>query len=346
MARSPYVVDVPGSEPEDFASALEPHAGRARRLIAAFDQQAEETITDALGTILGAAAWGTLKVGVGGLHRLFRRQFGDEIDALSEALGVDATDLVVANIAYDLVAGVGCTTMALSGSDGPLHARNLDWTFPGGLLRKNTTILNVDGPRGPYSMVGWPGMFGALTATAPGRFSVSVNFVRHEDYLSPVDLGKRAVAGYWPVSWVVRQVLETAKTFDTAVRQLSSANILASVMFMVVGTKNSERVVVERSPDEYAHRKARGPLLLTNHYASPEFESENVDLSEMDTEDRYCRTEELLEDDIPKTCKAAIKLLGDGDLLSDITQHQVAMRPAAGEMMVRVPGHKAVSISE
>lgn len=96
--------------------------------------------------------------------------FGDELEDLADVAGADASDVLLANLAYDLANAAACSTFVDVRGAAPLHARNLDWSFRGRLLRKHTSVFKVENaPSGPYTMVGWPGFFGALTAIAPRR---------------------------------------------------------------------------------------------------------------------------------------------------------------------------------
>ncbi|HET7754913.1 MAG TPA: hypothetical protein VFK85_13475, partial [Anaeromyxobacteraceae bacterium] len=115
----------------------------------------------------------------------------------------------------------------------------------------------------------WPGMAGAITGMAPGRFSITVNFVTHAEDSSRTGLVARAVAGFWPVAWAVRRAFDECKTFKSAAKFLKSQYLLAPVLLTVVGTKNSERVVIECGCEDYWIREPEGtePLLTTNHYA-------------------------------------------------------------------------------
>jgi hypothetical protein len=187
-------------------------------------------------------------------------------------------------------------------------------------------------------MVGWPGLFGALTGLATARFSVSVNFVTHPEESSPASAAARALKGYWPVSWLVRRALDECRDYRSAVRLLSNERCLSSVLFTVVGVRQGEAVVIERGPDDYVRRPIeRGCVLATNHWVSEPNAELNGDLSETDSPERFDRLERLVAGRKRWTVQRALDVLSDGELESDITQHQVVMIPATGELLVAVP---------
>jgi hypothetical protein len=315
----------------------------ALTLVRAFNRQGEAAIR-------GAVPWWVFKKSVAALNMLLGGEFNREASELAEGTGVPVSDIITANIAYD-IAQVGCSTFVEPTPDGPLHARNLDWPFPGGLLRKHLIVEQVHNARaGNYMAVTWPGLFGALTGIAPGRFSVTVNYVTHNKESSKAAFVKRAAQGYWPSTWVVRRALSDQPDFAAAVRYLKKVPVLSPVLFTVVGTRNTERVVIERSADLCAVRKptANGALLVTNHYVSSRFKASNVDLDDGDSRKRF--------DALNAVCgksalgakaagASALKILSSSELLDPAsTQHQVVMLPRDGEMVVRVPGARALRV--
>lgn len=173
------VIDVDLASDTPWSDALGPTAARGRTLLRAFDEQGRSEVPGWL--------WLGLQGAAGILHSLLGNEHGEEIDDIAEALDASASEIVLANAAYD-IANVGCSTIAARAEGGPLHARNLDWPFPRGLLRRDLVVTRMrNAPCGDYALVTWPGMFGALTGIAPGRFSVTVNFVEHEDESGRLD---------------------------------------------------------------------------------------------------------------------------------------------------------------
>lgn len=316
-------------------------AGRvkdARLLVRAFQGQIDAAVGPVRGYLLKKAAHA--------LHVLLGSAYGDEIDDLAKVLGIDPADLLVANLGYDLANSVGCSTFVQASGGAPLHARNLDWVFPGNLLRRYTTVVRVrDAPCGPYALVTWPGFFGALTAIAPGRFSVTVNYVIHATESSPAAALGRAIRGRWPVPWAVRRAMDEARSFRQAVRLLATVDLMSPVLFTVAGVAPGEAVVVERGSADHALREAQaGTVCVTNHYVTAEHQDDNARREGTDTVERLRHLQETLAGGPRLDSRGAVRLLSDATLLRDTTQQQVAMVPGTGELVVRVPGGRSVAV--
>ena len=351
----------------DWTSAFDARTARAcRGLLEALEAQAEEHV----GSVAVAAIKHTLGIG----HALSGNHYGDECAAIAAATGLASRDVLMANLAYDLTQAAGCSTFVVATRNGPIHARTLDWMFPRSYARKLTRVyLITGGPSGDYKLVGWPGLFGAFTGIAPSRFSVTVNYVRNVDHGAATAV-KNAIAGYWPVPWAVRRALDVADDFEAAVSMLSQERLISPVLFTVSGTKNSERVVIERSPTAYAHRWPKGgaPLITANVYQHDAYltENETIDCGTCDGDevdaagddcvdcdgsgaqyvddsvDRIEHLRDALWNAPPTTPEEALAILDDGDGLITYanTQHAVAMCARTGELFVQVPGKGVVEV--
>lgn len=158
----------------------------------------------------------------------------------------------------------GCTALADEGASGPRLRRTLDWPFPG-LGRLAETVWQR-GPTGEFLNVTWPGFVGVLTAMAPGRFAASINQApmprrTSVDALRWTDYARNALQPLWsrdtwPPEHLLRHVFETCATFDEARALLEQAPLARAVLFMLVGTKADERVVIEREETTFRTRVA------------------------------------------------------------------------------------------
>jgi acid ceramidase len=258
------------------------------------------------------------------------QEFNDEMLSVANDTGLSLEDVALGNLYYDALKVIwGCTAFAVDTPAGPLHGRNLDWWTSNGLLSTETLITRFrNGPVGPFMTVGWPGFVGALSGVAPGRFSLSLNSVISGD--SP------EVA--LPVVALLRLVLQEEPTFDAAVARLSETPIASDAIVMVVGTKEGEMVVVERTPLRHAIRRAvRGAIRATNDYR------ELVDVTEAKTGamqqtscDRFDRIGELLGVP-PASLEQCIAALADPGVKMGITVQQMAFHPASDGFLIRVP---------
>ena len=85
-------------------------------------------------------------------------RFHEEARAIARAVGVSWRDVMLAAVSYDLVlATIGCSTVLLATTSGPVLARNMDW-WPEDLLARASAVVHYheDG-RAVFSHAGWPG---------------------------------------------------------------------------------------------------------------------------------------------------------------------------------------------
>ncbi|XAL98916.1 C45 family autoproteolytic acyltransferase/hydrolase [Phycisphaeraceae bacterium D3-23] len=244
-------------------------------------------------------------------------------------------DIILANIAYDLAISMfGCSTMALATTNGPALARNMDW-WPEDLLARATYLLDYRNNNSPALVTaGWPGSIGAVSGMSHRGFAATINAVAAPEGL--------AMTGY-PVLLHLRRVLQDAANFDAALDQLSHTKLTTGVLFMLVGTENHHRVVIERTPTRHALRWAEDdfPLLVTNDYRI-------LDQTTGDTKSmlaqtacaRYTALEALARSLSPKEAASDTPLL---DCLTDdrvqmgITAQHMIFRPASGHARAFVP---------
>lgn len=256
----------------------------------------------------------------------------EELEAVASTLGSTFPQAVLANLHYDLLKVVlGCTAYAVDTPDGPIHARNLDWWTTARALNDGTTVTHfMNGPRGEFLTVGWPGFVGAFSGVAKGRFSVTLNAVL-SDEPSQVAL---------PVVFLIRQVLEEAGTYHEAVVKLSETNIATDCLLLVTGTLPGQMVVIERTPTKFAHRNptTAEPLRVTNDYQLIDADSGEPANELMRTScGRFTRIAELLVDEPPLTLERCIDHLSDDRVMMGITVQQMAFRASSGEYLVRIP---------
>ena len=148
----------------------------------------------------------------------------------------------------------GCTALGDESEKGPRLRRTLDWPFPG--LGRLAEVRCQRGAAGEFLNVTWPGFVGVLTAVAPSRFAASINQApMRRRWRSPMLLwldyalnalhGLRS-SGRLPPEHLLRHVFETCTTFDEARHRLETAPVARPVLFLLVGTKPGERIVIER----------------------------------------------------------------------------------------------------
>lgn len=199
-----------------------------------------------------------------------------EIAAVAEAIGRRGAHLL--NLSYEW----GCTA-GVEARGEPVMLRVLDWGNLDG-LGETLCVIRQDGPAGAWLHVGWPGLAGAITALAPGRFAVAIN----QPPLPLTRLGATARArglrltgllADWaasrPAAWrarglppahLLRIACDTAEDFGAAVALLRDAPVASAVTFTLAGTRPGEAAVIERAPERTGLRE--GPkVAAANHWA-------------------------------------------------------------------------------
>lgn len=271
------------------------------------------------------------------LHYLSGNYLKDEIQQISRIFNVSREEVLAANLLYDVTTMVGCSTIAVDTYYGPLHARNLDWIFPGKILKKSVCVLDAhseDDTR--YQFATWPGLLGVFTGFSPGRFSVTVNQVTHKN---PIEQISAVLSGHYPVSWAVRKCMEESSSFQELISSLASIPLLSPTLLVVCGAKTNERALIERTCEtSLIYRPKRDvPLVVTNHYqgiSTPDPEEDE------DSLDRYKYLTRCMNRTDQKgfTTRKAFGLLSRDQIIRDFTQYQAAMRPATDDFRIEVPG--------
>ena len=233
-----YVVDLDAPASERWAHVVKDYASQFPSVVSMTED------------ILGTGVVASLTTGVfAAAAQLGRVQYGEELKGIAIATGVPLGRIVLLQIAYEAFAA--CTSIVVDGPDGhPLHIRTMDWEMPE--LQKLT--IEVDFVRGGalvHRGTTWAGYVGVLTGLRANGFSVSVNYRRTkaggEDMVAGVLQNlKRGLAGHWPVSFLVREVMETETTFQRAVEALRMSELMAPVYHTIAGTRPGEGVVLAR----------------------------------------------------------------------------------------------------
>jgi hypothetical protein len=259
-------------------------------------------------------------------------------EAVGVARLIDASwrDVILANVCYDLLlATMGCSTVVLPTPSGPVVARNMDW-WPEDLLARASYLIRCSRAGAlRFAHAGFPGAIGVVTGLSARGFAVVLNAVICTE-------GRRWL-GY-PVLLHLRRVMEDAADFDDALRMLTRQRLAAPALFTLAGSRNEQRVVVERTPRRYALRRPRGeqPLLATNDYRVLTDAQGQApgDVLLRTACPRYERLAQLVAKHRPDqeiTDAALLYALSDAAAIQDITAQHVIMRPQTGQMRLFVP---------
>jgi predicted choloylglycine hydrolase len=246
---------------------------------------------------------------------------------------------MLANLTYDLVlATMGCSTVALATPSGPVLARNMDF-FPEDILAQTSALVRMHrGGELVLANAGWPGSVGVVTGMSGRGFAVALNAVSGPE-------GSRKT-GY-PVLLYLRKVLDEAFNFAQAVEMLSKQTLASPCLLTLVGTRNDERIVLERTPTKCATRRPDGDaaLVTTNDYRlikdrvkdeTPTIEGILYDTTchRFDNLTRFFADHEAGEEIADEKL---LMHLTDPGVIQEITAQHVIMRPKQKQIRMFVP---------
>jgi hypothetical protein len=140
---------------------------------------------------------------------------------------------------------------------------------------KSVVVSREAGPAGPWFHVTWPGLVGAATALAPGRFAAALNQAPTASHRLG-RIGDWAVnrwggwrAGRTPPAALLRRVFEECVGFDDAARLLAETPLSTPAIYTLAGVESGIGVVIERQ--ETAAQVHRAPFCVSNHWLSVGF---------------------------------------------------------------------------
>lgn len=265
---------------------------------------------------------------------------GAEVASVAATVGRPGAWLL--NLSYEWACTCG---VAAPEGAAPVLLRVLDWDLAG--LGETLSVIRQDGPAGEWLHVGWPGLAGAITALAPGRFAVAINqpplpLTRLGAAARARGMGLAGLLADWaaarPAAWrsralppahLLRLVCDTAPDFETALAMLRDMPVAAPVAFTLAGTRPGEAAAIERTPDRHAVR--RGPrVAVANHWdgldmpGAPRWRESGA---------RHARMDSVLRDPVPDRLRWLVP-----PLLNPGTRLVAAMRPAEG--LLTLAGHE------
>lgn len=259
--------------------------------------------------------FGSLGHHAGFASRAFERypDHARRAEVAATVVGVPPVDVLAANLCYDVLMGtaaMGCSTLALAGPDGPVLARNMDW-FPAEKIAKASCLVH----EGYGVNAGFVGMLGSVTGMSRRGFCVCLNTA----------FGGSDPDGY-PVLLFLRHVLDTAPGYAEAVAMVEGERLMSGCIVTIVGSRNDERIIVERSPTRATTRVSLSgePLMATNHFRN---------LSGPETCTRY----EYMSQNVGRVAPA--ELLTSRHVLQEITAQHVVMCPTTQSAEMFVPSH-------
>ncbi len=259
-----------------------------------------------------------------------RRDYWNEMEGLASLAKVPLDDVVCGNLYYDALKAVlvGCTAFAVDTPKGPLHARNLDWWTENDSLRRYTMSTRFTGAiAGEFTTVGWPGFVGVFSGTAPGRFAVTLNAVISDEPLQAAS----------PIVFLLRQVLEEAPDFQSALRTLQEVPLASDSLLLLTGTQAGEMAVIERTPSRAETRFGQnGCIFVANDYRVMQTGLSNIKSELQATAcSRYDRVSALIASRVPQSAERCFAYLDDPNVRMGITVQQMVFQASTGMCLVR-----------
>eukprot|EP00873_Tetraselmis_striata_P034818 jgi/Tetstr1/455082/TSEL_041935.t1 len=226
-----------------------PPRERWTRVIAAHRHHFPAVVDVVKGILGSGAVKGLVESFFALLARSGHLYFGEELQGIADASGLPLGSIVLLQIAYELFAG--CTSIVAQSDTHPVHIRTMDWDMDA-LKPLTCEVEMVRNGRIVFVATTWAGYVGILTGLSPGAFSVSVNYRCTEkvDIIKQILLQNLLSRGllrrHWPVSFLVRQALESCSSFADAVAALEHSQLMAPVYFTICGTDSGQGIVLAR----------------------------------------------------------------------------------------------------
>jgi hypothetical protein len=255
---------------------------------------------------------------------------------------------ILIHLQYELYAGCTSAAISLPSEDSvPLLVRNMDWEMP---ALKDLTI-DVEFCRGGeplYKCTTWAGYIGVLTASAAGKFAVSVNHREDfEDEESKGDFLKLLqLQACHPIGFAVREVMETCTTFEQATERFNEVRLLAPTYLIVAGVDPGHCALIVRGEEDLVESsEVRGSVIQANmdHWIEDKkdkaYDEESV--KRVRTVDQFLKCTEnnsALKSDRRLLHEALTKLFLDRPLKEDdYTIYGTLMCPKTGEYISWIP---------
>jgi len=258
-------------------------------------------------------------------QEIISEEYLKEIEFIASISKFSSNEILIANLYYDVLKFyLGCTAFAFENNGKVIHSRNLDWWTKNNLLSKHSKIFDFRrNGNTVFKTVGWVGFIGALSGIKPHKFSLTLNAVLSND--NP-ELAK-------PVSFLLRDILDSANTFEEAKRKLEITTIASDCLILLSGTKSKEMVVIERTPTRFATREAENNfIIVTNDYKQLENNLAEESILQSTSCGRFDRTKELLNKKKPINFEECFNILKDEKVMMGITVQQMVFDNNSGEI--------------
>jgi len=186
------------------------------------------------------------------------KEYAEEVVGCSKVLGVPYGWLTLFQIGYEL--SDACTSIISQSSNGVMyHSRNLDFWAGYGFTQslKNSTIQVSFQSQGKtiFQATTFGGMVGVLSGFKSKLFSITEDTRFYPEGIK--ELFYEIIAAIEEknaslVSFLTRDALMKATSFDEALNMLSNSELIADVYYIIAGTKAGQGAVISRNRTDAA----------------------------------------------------------------------------------------------
>lgn len=191
--------------------------------------------------------------GGGVLETWFGAEQLEELEGIAAATAIPLNELASLCALYDMTAAShsanrDCTGVVVQNKNGEIfHGRNLDYTFPQEMEPLTAVVDFVRNGTIAYTSVSYMFMPAFNTVMSPGRFTLSHDERDQGNILSNwYELFAKPRRTTFSA---IRDVADSAKSFEEALKMLSTVPLAADSYFILGGTKAGEGAVVTRNHD-------------------------------------------------------------------------------------------------
>ena len=169
-------------------------------------------------------------------------------------------------------------------------ARNFDFEGGESFARQKslTLVIPPTGQGIPFAHVAWPGLAGCVTGINAQHIALFLNAAASSDFAR---IGT-------PTIFMARDILQHAASLDDAERIIRSTHTFVSDIIVVADGKTGHARIFEKSPAATASYDVTDSAAVTNHFITPRFAHDPVNLQRIadgTTMQRYSRARELLD---------------------------------------------------
>ena len=262
-----------------------------------------------------------------------RTCYPEEMKAIADRSNMDLGRLVLLQHIYE--ASACCTSIVLEGDTCPIHIRTMDW----GMNILKPLTIEIDCRRNDQTVfiaTTWAGFLGVFTGMRPGEWSCSLNFrlTRQGSFWTNI---KSAMKGAMPSGFLIRRLLETEPSFDSAMEALASTPLIAPCYFSICGAQPGQGALITRNALDEEHRwllSERGHFVQTNmdHWSTNILEDIMCSARRKWVALKYLKKRPSLLTD-----HWLWKLMSTSPILNDITIYGTLMVPGEARLISRMP---------